>query len=49
MYKKKSLGQHFLKNPYYLGLVVDAADIKKGDTVVEVGPGEGTLTEVLLQ
>ena len=49
MYKKKSLGQHFLKNPYYLGLVASAAGIRMGDTVVEVGPGEGTLTEVLLE
>lgn len=48
MYKKKSLGQHFLHNPYYLGLVVDAANIKKGEVVVEVGPGEGSLTSVLL-
>ena len=48
MQKKKSLGQHFLKNPYYLGLVADAAHIQKGETVLEIGPGEGTLTEVLL-
>lgn len=48
MYKKKSLGQHFLKNPYYLGLVADAAHITKGDRVLEIGPGEGTLTEILL-
>ena len=49
MQKKKSLGQHFLKNPYYLGLVTDAAHIQKGETVLEIGPGEGTLTEVLLE
>ena len=49
MYKKKSLGQHFLKNPYYLGLIADAADIKKGETVLEIGPGEGTLTAALLE
>lgn len=48
MLKKKSLGQHFLKNPYYLGLIADAAQIKNGETVVEIGPGEGTLTEALL-
>ncbi len=48
MQKKKSLGQHFLKNPYYLGLVADAAQIKSGEVVVEVGPGEGTLTRALL-
>lgn len=48
MYKKKSLGQHFLNNPYYLGLIADALEIVPGETVVEVGPGEGALTEVLL-
>ena len=49
MYKKKSLGQHFLKNPYYLRAVADAAHIQEGDVVLEIGPGEGTLTEVLLE
>ncbi|KKW37285.1 MAG: dimethyladenosine transferase [Candidatus Adlerbacteria bacterium GW2011_GWB1_54_7] len=49
MQKKKSLGQHFLKNPYYLGLVADAAHIREGGTVLEIGPGEGTLTAVLLE
>jgi 16S rRNA (adenine1518-N6/adenine1519-N6)-dimethyltransferase len=49
MYKKKSLGQHFLNNRHYLTLVADAADIKKGETVVEIGPGEGALTSVLLE
>jgi 16S rRNA (adenine1518-N6/adenine1519-N6)-dimethyltransferase len=48
MYKKKSLGQHFLRNAHYLNAVADAAEITKGDVVVEIGPGEGTLTEVLL-
>lgn len=47
--KKKSLGQHFLNSKHYLGLVADAAHVKKGDTVVEIGPGEGTLTAVLLE
>ncbi len=46
--RKKSLGQHFLNSAHYLGAVADAADIKKGDTVVEIGPGEGALTAVLL-
>lgn len=49
MYKKKSLGQHFLHNPYYLGVLADAADTQQGNTVIEIGPGEGTLTEVLLK
>lgn len=45
---KKSLGQHFLNNKHYLNLVANAADIKKGETVVEIGPGEGALTQKLL-
>ncbi|HEV7449338.1 MAG TPA: 16S rRNA (adenine(1518)-N(6)/adenine(1519)-N(6))-dimethyltransferase RsmA [Candidatus Paceibacterota bacterium] len=49
MYKKKSLGQHFLHNRHYLGMVADAADITKGETVLEIGPGEGALTHVLLE
>src|SRR3989344_5667031 len=48
MQKKKSLGQHFLHSASYLNAVADAADIQQGETVLEVGPGEGTLTEVLL-
>ncbi|MES2203109.1 MAG: 16S rRNA (adenine(1518)-N(6)/adenine(1519)-N(6))-dimethyltransferase RsmA [Patescibacteria group bacterium] len=49
MYKKKSLGQHFLSNPHYLGLIADTVEIKAGETVVEIGPGEGTLTAELLK
>src|SRR3989344_4384045 len=48
MYKKKSLGQHFLHNRHYLKMVADAASIKKGEAVLEIGPGEGALTEKLL-
>ncbi len=49
MQKKKSLGQHFLNNRHYLEMVVDAAQIKKGEVVIEIGPGEGTLTQVLIE
>ena len=49
MLKKKSLGQHFLHNRHYLAAVADAAGIRKGETVVEIGPGEGALTAVLLE
>jgi 16S rRNA (adenine1518-N6/adenine1519-N6)-dimethyltransferase len=48
MLKKKSLGQHFLHNPFYLSLIADTADIAPGERVLEVGPGEGALTRVLL-
>ena len=49
MHKKKSLEQHFLRSRSYLNAIPDAAEIKTGDTVLEIGPGEGTLTEVLLE
>jgi 16S rRNA (adenine1518-N6/adenine1519-N6)-dimethyltransferase len=48
MYKKKSLGQHFLKSAAYLRAIADAADIAEGDRVLEIGPGEGVLTKELL-
>lgn len=47
-YKKKSLGQHFLHTPSYLRAIAEAADIKEGEIVLEIGPGEGALTEELL-
>jgi 16S rRNA (adenine1518-N6/adenine1519-N6)-dimethyltransferase len=48
MEKKKSLGQHFLRSASYLNAVADAAEIKTGEEVLEIGPGDGALTEVLL-
>lgn len=44
---KKSLGQNFLKNPRILDAIVAAAELAPGETVLEVGPGTGTLTELL--
>jgi 16S rRNA (adenine1518-N6/adenine1519-N6)-dimethyltransferase len=46
--KKKSLGQHFLNSAHYLNAVANAAGAGKGSVVLEIGPGEGALTEVLL-
>jgi 16S rRNA (adenine1518-N6/adenine1519-N6)-dimethyltransferase len=48
MYLKKSLGQNFLKSPKIIGDMVSSAKIKEGDFVLEIGPGEGALTEALL-
>lgn len=48
MLQKKSLGQHFLRNPRILEKIAGAANLSLADTVLEVGPGEGTLTELLL-
>jgi 16S rRNA (adenine1518-N6/adenine1519-N6)-dimethyltransferase len=44
---KKSLGQNFLINPGVLDKIVTAAELDKNDTVIEIGPGTGILTEKL--
>lgn len=46
---KKSLGQHFLTSKHVLEQIIAAADIQKEETVLEIGPGTGILTEALLQ
>ncbi len=46
---KKSLGQHWLTDEVVLGRIADAADIQHDDTVLEVGPGLGTLTTILCE
>lgn len=44
----KSLGQHWLKDRLILEAIADCVDIAPDDTVLEIGPGLGTLTSVLL-
>jgi len=46
---KKSLGQHWLKDRDVLEHIADCAEIVDIDTVLEIGPGLGTLTSVLLR
>ena len=46
---KKSLGQHWLNDERVLASICDAAQVSATDTVLEVGPGLGTLTKQLLQ
>ena len=44
---KKTLGQHWLHDLEVLQAIADAADVSEGDEVLEIGPGLGTLTDVL--
>ncbi len=44
---KKELGQHWLHDDESLQAMVDGIDLKKADTVLEIGPGLGTLTTKL--
>ena len=44
---KKRLGQHFLIDEAVLERILSAAELSPGDTVVEIGPGLGILTQGL--
>jgi 16S rRNA (adenine1518-N6/adenine1519-N6)-dimethyltransferase len=46
---KKSLGQNFLKSEPALKKIIEAGEIKIGETVLEIGPGKGALTKKLLE
>jgi 16S rRNA (adenine1518-N6/adenine1519-N6)-dimethyltransferase len=46
---RKSLGQHFLADRKVLERIADAAAILPGDTVLEIGPGRGALTDLLAE
>lgn len=46
---RKSLGQHFLNDRRILTRIVDALDPQPTETVVEIGPGRGAMTEILRQ
>jgi 16S rRNA (adenine1518-N6/adenine1519-N6)-dimethyltransferase len=45
----KSLGQNFLHDANQLKRIIDAAHLAKPDKVLEIGPGLGPLTELLLE
>lgn len=45
----KSLGQHWLKDRNILAQIADSAELTRDDTVLEIGPGLGTLTSELLR
>ncbi|MRR29843.1 16S rRNA (adenine(1518)-N(6)/adenine(1519)-N(6))-dimethyltransferase RsmA [bacterium] len=46
---RKGLGQNFLTDPSVLDKVVEAAGVNSDDTVLEIGPGLGSLTRHLAQ
>ncbi len=46
---RQRLGQHFLKDQAVIEKIADSMTYKKGETIVEVGPGKGVLTAALLE
>lgn len=45
----KALGQHWLRERAILAQIADSAELTGSDTVLEIGPGLGTLTSELLR
>lgn len=45
----KSLGQNFLINDEVIEQTIDKANVTQKDLIIEIGPGLGTLTNILLQ
>ena len=46
---KKRLGQNFLVNPDVIEEIIDYAQITKDNTIIEIGPGVGFVTEQLVK
>ena len=46
---KKKFGQNFLHDGNHMAKIMEAARLAQGDTVLEVGPGTGALTERLVE
>ncbi len=46
---RKRFGQNFLVDPGIINAIVSAIDPQRNDTVVEIGPGLGAITEPLLE
>jgi 16S rRNA (adenine1518-N6/adenine1519-N6)-dimethyltransferase len=46
---RKSRGQNFLVQPAIADRIVAALEVRRGDTVIEIGPGLGILTDRLVQ
>jgi 16S rRNA (adenine1518-N6/adenine1519-N6)-dimethyltransferase len=48
-YPSKRLGQHFLRDQRTIHRIIDALAPKTDETIVEIGPGTGALTSVLVE
>ena len=48
LWARKELGQNFLVDGFVADKIVRAAEIEEGDLVIEIGPGIGGLTQVLV-
>ena len=49
MVMNKAFGQHILRNPQILKNMVEKSAIRSTDVILEIGPGTGNLTQLLLE
>jgi 16S rRNA (adenine1518-N6/adenine1519-N6)-dimethyltransferase len=47
-FAKRSLGQNFLVDQNYIRKIIEAVDPREADTIIEIGPGRGAITERLV-
>jgi len=45
---KKKMGQNILTDKNILNIIIDSADVKKDDIIIEIGAGAGSLTQFIL-
>lgn len=45
----KTKGQHFLENPNIIRSIVDKSCVRPTDILLEIGPGNGNMTQLLLE
>ena len=48
-YPSKRLGQHFLRDQRTIHRIIDALAPKPDETIIEIGPGTGALTSILVE
>src|SRR5947208_15315825 len=48
-YPSKRLGQHFLRDQRTIQRIIEALAPKADETIVEIGPGTGALTSLLVE
>jgi 16S rRNA (adenine1518-N6/adenine1519-N6)-dimethyltransferase len=48
-YPSKRLGQHFLRDQRTIHRIIDALHPRTDETIIEIGPGTGALTSVLVE
>lgn len=48
-YTKKALGQNFLVSDVVIGRIIQAVDDEKPEKLLEIGPGLGALTDLLIE